>query len=103
MCLKERKTTQMIRCIYIVIKGNGKQFVDFLKRLDKRYDDKNIQNIFIVLDNLSVLKSKMVKKEEISKRCARIRFVFLPVSTELNLIEVEDGCNYEDKQLTIHL
>jgi hypothetical protein len=45
----------------------------------------------------------MVKKEEISKRCARIRFVFLPVSTELNLIEVEDGCNYEDKQLTIHL
>ncbi len=66
----------------------GKQFVDFLKRVDKRYDDKNIQNIFVVLDNLSAHKSKMVKKE-ISKDCPRIKFVFLPVrSPELNLIEV---------------
>ena len=66
----------------------GKQFVDFLKRVDKRYDDKNIQNIFVVLDNLSAHKSRMVK-EEISKRCPRIKFVFLPVrSPELNLIEV---------------
>ena len=40
----------------------GKQFVDFLKRVDKRYD-KNIQNIFLVLDNLSAHKSKMVKEE----------------------------------------
>ncbi len=53
----------------------GKQFVDFLKRIDKRYD-KNIQNIFLVLDNLSAHKSKMVKKE-ISKCCPRIKFVFL--------------------------
>jgi transposase len=67
----------------------GKQFVDFLKRIDKRYDDKNIQNIFVVLDNLSAHKSKMVKKDETSKRCPRIKFVFLPVrSPELNLIEV---------------
>jgi transposase len=68
-------------------KKTGKQFVDFLKRIDKRYD-KNIQDIFLVLDNLSAHKSKMVK-EEISKRCPRIKFVFLPVrSPELNLIEV---------------
>jgi transposase len=67
----------------------GKQFVDFLKRLDKRYNDKNIlKNIFLVLYNLSVHKSKKVK-EEVSKRCPRIKFVFMPVrSPELNLIEV---------------
>ena len=65
----------------------GKQFVDFLKRVDKRYD-KNIQNIFLVLDNLSAHKSKMVKKE-IANDCPRIKLVFLPVrSPELNLIEV---------------
>ena len=65
----------------------GKQFVDFLKRVDRRYD-KNIQNIFLILDNLSAHKSKMVK-EEISKYCPRIKLVFLPVrSPELNLIEV---------------
>jgi len=29
----------------------GKQFVDFLKRVDRRYD-KDIQNIFVVIDNL---------------------------------------------------
>ena len=33
-------------------KKTGKQFVDFLKRVDRIYD-KNIQNIFLVLDNLS--------------------------------------------------
>ena len=65
----------------------GKQFVDFLKRVDKRYD-KNIRNIFLVLDNLSAHKSKMVQKE-ISKYCPRIKLVFLPIrSPELNLIEV---------------
>ena len=65
----------------------GKQFVDFLKRVDKIYDN-NVQNIFLVLDNLSAHKSKMVK-EEISKSCPRIKFVFLSVrSPELNLIEV---------------
>ncbi len=65
----------------------GKQFVDFLKKVNRRYD-KNIQNIFVVLDNLSAHKSKMAKKE-MSKCCPRIKFVFLPVrSPELNLIEV---------------
>ena len=64
----------------------GNQFVDFLKRVDKRYG-KNVQNIFVVLDNLSAHKSKMVQKE-IFKRCPRIKFAFLPVrSPELNLIE----------------
>ena len=68
----------MTRCMYNAIKTRQeKQFVDFLKRVDRRYD-KNIQNIFVVLDNLSAHKSKMVK-EEISKCCPRIKFVFLPV------------------------
>ncbi len=77
----------MIRYMYIVIKRRQGNSFNFLKRVDKRYD-KNVQNIFIVLDNLSAHKSKMVK-EEIFKCCPRIKFVFLPVrSPELNLIEV---------------
>ena len=65
----------------------GKQFVEFLKRVDKRYD-KNIKNIFVVLDNLSAHKSKKIK-DEISKYYRRLKFVFLRVrSPELNLIEV---------------
>jgi transposase len=73
--------------IHCYQKKTGKQFVDFLKRLDRKYND-TIQNIFLVLDNLSVHKSKKVK-EQISKLCPRIKFVFLPVrSPELNLIEV---------------
>ena len=56
--------------------------------MDKRYDDKNIQNIFLIVDNLSAHKSKMVK-EVLAKYCPRIKLVFLPVrSPELNLIEV---------------
>jgi hypothetical protein len=39
--------------VQIYKKKTGKQFVDFLKRVDRRYD-KNIQNIFLVLDNLSL-------------------------------------------------
>jgi len=73
--------------IHCYQKKTGKQFVDFLKRVEERYD-KNIQNIFLVLDNLSVHKSKKVK-EALAKDCLRIKFVFLPVrSPELNLIEV---------------
>ena len=69
-------------------KKTGKQFVDFLKRVEKRYDKNILKNIFLVLDNLSVHKSKKVQKE-IAKHCPRIKFVFLPVrSPELNLIEV---------------
>ncbi len=65
----------------------AKQFTDFLKRVDKRYS-KNIQNIFLILDNLSAHKSKLAKKE-IFQYYPRIKLVFLPVrSPELNLIEV---------------
>jgi hypothetical protein len=46
-----------------------KQFVDFLKRVDRIYDE-NIRNIFFILDNLSAHKSKMVK-EEISKTVSK--------------------------------
>jgi hypothetical protein len=86
--------------IHCYQKKTGKQFIDFLKRVEKRYD-KNIQNIFL-LDNLSAHKSKMVK-EEISKCCPRIKLVFLPVrSPELNLSEVEDGHGCKVRwQLTI--
>ena len=49
----------------------GTQFIDFLKRVDRRYD-KNIQNIFVVIDNLSAHKSKKVM-EEISKCYPRIK------------------------------
>jgi transposase len=66
----------------------AKEFVDFLKRVDKRYDKNILKNIFVVLDNLSIHKSKKAK-DEISKYCPRIKFVFLPVrSPKLNLIEV---------------
>ena len=68
-------------------KNNGHQFVDFLKRVERRYGDA-IKNNFVILDNLSLDKSKKVK-EEMAKCCPRIKFVFLPVrSPELNLIEV---------------
>ena len=87
-------------------KKTGKQFIDFLKRVDKRYD-KNIQNIFVVLDNLSAHKSKMVKNV-LAKDCPRIKLVFLPVrSPELNLIEVRwswlqrqaiNNSTFKDKQ-----
>ena len=86
MCL-EPMPTQMMMHIQYYNKKTGKQFVDFLKRVARRYD-KDIQNIFLVLDNLWVHKSKKVKGE-ISKCCPRIKFVFLPVQApELNLIEV---------------
>ncbi len=72
--------------MYIVIEIRQENSLLTLKKVDRRYDV-NIQNIFIVLDNLSAHKSRKVKKE-ISKCCPRIKFVFLPVrSSELNLIE----------------
>jgi len=87
-------------------KKKGKQFVDFLKRVDRRYD-KNIQNIFVVIDNLSVHKSKKVN-DGISKYYTKIKFVFLPVrSPKLNLIEVRwswlqrqtiNNSTFEDEQ-----
>jgi hypothetical protein len=58
-----------------------------LKMVDK-ISHVEIKNILLVLDNLSVHKSKRVQRE-ISKHCPRIKLVFLPVRLpELNLIEV---------------
>ncbi len=86
MCL-EHMTTRMTKYMYIVIEIKQENSLSTLKRVDKRYN-KNIQNIFLILDNLSAHKSKLAKKE-ISQYCPRIKLVFLPVrSPELNLIEV---------------
>ncbi len=65
----------------------GKQFLDFINRVDQKYDD-NIKQIFLVLDNASIHKSNKVK-QTIAKCHPRIHLVFLPTrSPELNLIEV---------------
>ncbi len=65
----------------------GKQFLDFINRVDQKYDD-NIKQIFLVIDNASIHKSNKVK-QTIAKCHPRIHLVFLPTkSPELNLIEV---------------
>ena len=65
----------------------GKQFLDFIERVDQKYDS-NIKQIFLVLDNVSIHKSNKVK-ETTTKYHPRIHLVFLPTrSPELNLIEV---------------
>jgi transposase len=65
----------------------GKQFLDFIKRVDQKYDSR-IKQIFLVLDNASIHKSNKVK-ETLAKYHTRIHLVFLPTrSPELNLIEV---------------
>ncbi len=60
MCLKEHMTIQIKDAVHCYRKKTAKQFINFLKRVDRRHDDKNIQNIFVALDNLSVHKSKRV-------------------------------------------
>jgi DDE superfamily endonuclease len=40
-------------------KKTGKQFLDFIKRVDQKYDD-SIKQIFLVLDNVSIHKSNKV-------------------------------------------
>ncbi len=86
MCL-EHMTTRMTKYMYIVIEIKQENSLLTLKKVNRRYN-KNIQNIFLILDNLSAHKSKLAKKE-ISQYCPRIKLVFLPVrSPELNLIEV---------------
>ena len=65
----------------------GKQFLDFIKRVDQKYDD-SIKQIFLVLDNVSIHRSNKVK-ETIARYYPRIQLVFLPTRySELNLIEV---------------
>jgi hypothetical protein len=78
----------------------GKQFLDFIKRVDLKYDD-SIKQIFLVLDNVSIHKSNKVK-QTIARYHPRIHLVFLPTrSPELNLIEVRWLCGCIEKQLTI--
>jgi transposase len=69
-------------------KKTGKQFLDFIDRIDKKYDNSSIKQIFLVLDNVSIHKSNKVK-QTMAKHHPRIHLVFLPTrSPELNLIEV---------------
>ncbi len=69
-------------------KKTGKQFLDFIKRGDQKYDD-SIKQIFLVLDNVSIHKSNKVK-ETLVRYHPRIHPVFLPTTRlpEFNLIEV---------------
>ncbi|MGN6623341.1 MAG: transposase [Candidatus Nitrosocosmicus sp.] len=70
-------------------KTGGKQFLDFIKKVDQKYNDTNIKKIFLILDNASIHKSNKVK-EILSRYHPRIQLVFLPTtrSPDLNLIEV---------------
>ncbi len=68
-------------------KTAGKQFLDFINRVDQKYDS-SIKQIFLVLDNASIHKSNKVKAM-LSKYHPMIQPIFLPTrSPELNLIEV---------------
>ena len=68
-------------------KKTGKQFLDFIKRVDQKYDD-SIKQVFLVLDNISIHKSNKVK-QTLARHHPRMQFAFLPTrSAELNLIEV---------------
>ena len=42
-------------------KKTGKQFLDFIDRIDQKYDS-SIKQIFLVLDNVSIHKSNKVKQ-----------------------------------------
>ncbi|HEY6534423.1 MAG TPA: transposase [Candidatus Nitrosocosmicus sp.] len=65
-----------------------KQFLDFINRIDQKYDS-SVKQIFLVLDNVSIHKSNKVK-QTMAKHHPRIQLVFLPItrSPDLNLIEV---------------
>jgi transposase len=61
--------------------------LDFINRVDQKYDD-GIKKIFLILDNASIHKSSIVK-ETLARYHPRIQLVFLPTrSPDLNLIEV---------------
>ncbi len=53
------------------------QFIDFLEKEVNKIYNKNILNIFTVLDTLSVYKSEWVYREYYESR--RINLVFLPI------------------------
>jgi transposase len=65
----------------------SRQFLDFIKRVDRKYDD-HTKQIFLVLDNASPYTNQRVK-ETLARYHPRIHLVFLPTRTpELNLIGV---------------
>lgn len=65
----------------------GKQFLDFINSMDRKYSI-DIKQIFLVLDNISMQRSKKVL-ETIQKYHPWINLIFLPTrSPELNLIKV---------------
>ena len=67
-------------------KKTGKQFLDFINRVDQKYVS-NIEKIFLVLNNISIHKSNKVK-DTIARHHPRIQLVFLPTrSPQINLIE----------------
>jgi hypothetical protein len=41
---------------------NRKTVFRFIKRVDQKYDDSNIKQIFLILDNVSIHKSNKVKE-----------------------------------------
>lgn len=68
-------------------KKTGKQFLDFIKTVDRKYNA-SIKQIFLILDNISIHRSKKVR-DTIQKYYPKINLIFLPTrSPELNLIEV---------------
>ncbi len=56
-------------------KKTGKQFLDFIDRIDQKYDS-NVKQIFLVLDNVSIHKSNKVK-QTMAKHHPRIQFIIL--------------------------
>ena len=49
----------------------GKQFLDFIKRVDQKYDS-SIKHIFVILDNASIHKSNKMKEMIVVKYHPRI-------------------------------
>lgn len=65
----------------------SRRFVDFIDRVDSLYDSSSVKQIFLILDNASIHRSKKTRKA-FSKH-PRIVPVFLHTKApELNLIEV---------------
>ena len=68
-------------------KKTGKQFLDFIKQIDQKYNS-DIKQIFLVLDNASIHRSKKIARNN-TIILPRIFLVFLPTrAPQLNLIEV---------------
>src|SRR4051812_11075753 len=57
-------------------KKTGKQFLDFIDRIDQKYDS-SVKQIFLVLDNVSIHKPNKVK-QTMAKHHPRIQLIFLP-------------------------